>query len=128
MKLAIIGSRTFDSFAKGWSVFLSMFPEGGITEIVSGGAQGADAVGKAIAKKANIPYREFPAEWKVYGRSAGMKRNVDIINACDEVLAFWDGQSRGTAHSLSLARSKGKVVHIHTFTPPPPPRDPLDDI
>ena len=117
MKLAIIGSRTFDDFDKGLEVFSTNFATRGVTEIVSGGAIGADSIGKRLAWHLRLNYTPFYPEWEKYGRSAGFKRNITIITHCDEVLAFWDGISRGTKNSIDIATQQGKPVFIHIFTP-----------
>jgi hypothetical protein len=114
MKLAVIGSRTFNNFDFLYSTlnhyqFINNYL---ITEIVSGGAQGADTLGRDYARLCKLPIKIFPAEWDKYGKSAGYRRNVDIINACDEVVAFWDGQSKGTKHSIDLAHKANKKVTV----------------
>lgn len=112
MKLAIVGSRTFSRY--GWFKFVVVhyYPICNIEQIVSGGAKGADSLAKRYAKEYDIPYLEFPANWELYGKSAGYRRNIDIVNACDEVLAFWDGVSRGTKHTIDTAKKQGKKVTV----------------
>lgn len=78
-----------------------------VTEVVTGGAKGADSLGERWAKDRNIPCRVFLPDWKVYGRKAGLLRNLDIIKNCDVVVAFWDGKSKGTQHSLKEAGKLG---------------------
>ena len=58
----------------------------------------------------------FPAEWKKYGKRAGYIRNHDIIKNSDHVVAFWDGKSRGTLHSIELARDKYHIpIDVYVF-------------
>ena len=46
-----------------------------ITEVVSGGAPGADYFGEVYAGiRGLIPVKKFPADWKNYGRAAGPVR------------------------------------------------------
>ena len=92
MKVAVIGSR-------GITVpdLTPYLPEN-TTEIVSGGAKGVDSCAKEYALAHGIPLTEFLPEYSRYGRSAPLKRNFQIIEYADFVLAFWDGQSRGTNH------------------------------
>lgn len=114
MKLAIVGSRTFNNYNV-LDIILHEFEEinyCSITEIVSGGARGADSLGEKYAKDHNIPIKIFLAKWDILGKSAGFKRNVDIVNYCDEVIAFWDGQSKGTKHTINLAKKMGKKVTV----------------
>lgn len=115
MKLAIIGSRTFNDYYAAEQVFLKEFREQDITEIVSGGAKGADLIGKDIAVNFKLKYKEFLPDWQKFGRSAGFRRNQDIIDYCDLVLAFWDGKSKGTANSIDIATRQGKKVITHLF-------------
>lgn len=109
MKLAVVGSRTFNKR----SLLVRVITQLGRPElIISGGARGADALAKQYAIDLDIPYLEFPANWDLYGKSAGYKRNVQIVEACDQVLAFWDGLSKGTEHTVNLAKKLGKKVII----------------
>lgn len=107
-KMGIIGSRTFNNY-KYMKEILDSFS---FSEIVSGGAKGADSLARRYAEEKNIPITEILPEWDKYGKSAGFKRNKLIIDQSDAIVAFWDGVSRGTAHSISLARKNGKDVHI----------------
>ncbi len=115
MHLAIIGSRNFNDFEIADAWYLRYFAYYKPHYIVSGGANGADKIGKQIASKYNIEYLEFKPDWDRYGKSAGMRRNVDIIDNCDMVLAFWNGASKGTANSLGIAKKQKKTTIIVYF-------------
>ncbi len=65
-----------------------------------------------------LPYVEHPADWKRLGKRAGFARNQTIVDDCDEVLAWWDGKSRGTAHTIGMARKAGKPVTVHEIATP----------
>lgn len=106
MKLAVIGSRNFPT------IRLADYIPSHVTEIVSGGARGIDREAKAFAAENHIPLREFLPDYRKYGRGAPLKRNEEIAAYADEALAFWDGQSRGTAHTVSLFKSLGKKVTV----------------
>lgn len=80
--------------------------------IVSGGARGVDSIAESWARSNNVETLIFPADWKNLGKGAGYIRNVQIIDSADIVLAIWDGQSRGTRHSLYLSRRSGKKVYL----------------
>ena len=47
---------------------------------------------------------EFLPDYAKYGRSAPLRRNLQIIEYADMVLAFWDGKSRGTAYVIRKCR------------------------
>jgi len=108
MKYAVIGSRNF----KDWFYFCQIMPQFIPETIISGGAIGADSFAAKYAKMKNIPLVEFIPDWEKHGKSAGFKRNVLIVSAADEVIAFWDGKSAGTRHSIDIAKNQGKKVHV----------------
>ena len=84
-----------------------------ITEVVSGGARGADSIGEMWAEWNFIPVKLFPAEWQRHGRSAGYRRNVDMADYADALIAFWDGESVGTKHMIDTAKAKDLLVSVY---------------
>lgn len=48
-------------------------------EIISGHARGADRMGEIFAKENNIRLKIFPAQWDKYGKSAGYRRNDQML-------------------------------------------------
>jgi hypothetical protein len=80
--------------------------------VVSGGAPGVDSVAFQEAVKQKLRTTIFPALWQKYGKAAGMRRNHDIVRNADKVIAFWDGKSRGTRHSIGLALRANKPLVI----------------
>ncbi len=117
MKLAIVGSRTFDDYGLLYKIMDQHFyNELTIDAIISGGAKGADTLAKRFANESIVhEYFEFPADWESDGKAAGFIRNKEIVNACDVVLAFWDGKSKGTEHTIKLARLAKKPTFIVYF-------------
>lgn len=113
MKVAIIGGRDFRNKDLLNQVMEVYKPE--ITKIVSGGAIGADSLGEEWAQLNKIPTEIYLPDWKTFGKSAGFRRNKDIINNCELVIAFWDGKSKGTGHSISLARLLNKQLSIISY-------------
>jgi hypothetical protein len=110
MKLAIIGSRDFTDYSL-LSFELEPY-KSKITQVISGGARGADKLGERWAIQNKIPTQIFYADWDNLGKRAGFIRNEDIIKNCDIVIAFWDGKSNGTKHSLSLCEKYNKPKKI----------------
>lgn len=109
MKVAVIGSRnlTIDN--------LGDYLPKGTTEIVSGGARGIDRCARAYAKSHNIKLTEFLPEYDRFGRSAPLKRNLQIIRYADTVLAFWDRKSHGTR--FVIENCKKAHIPIRVLTP-----------
>lgn len=106
MKIAVIGSRGLkvDNLEK-------YLPEE-TTEIVSGGAKGIDTCAREYALAKGLKLTEFLPEYAKYGRIAPLKRNLQIIDYADCVLAFWDGRSRGTEYVIKQCRKKNKKVTV----------------
>ena len=82
------------------------------TTIISGGARGADRLGERWAEQMGLPLEIYPADWDKHGKSAGHKRNAEMAEVADALIALWDGQSRGTAGMIDLARRKGLRVCV----------------
>ena len=138
MKIAIVGSRDFfliydyknlkyivdyvkTSFAH--EVIINEFSEGDI--LISGGAKGVDIFAEATIDEWNkkayeysknpnkLEKKIFKPDWDKYGKKAGFLRNQLIVNEADKVIAFWDGKSKGTKHSIDLAIKAGKPLDIY---------------
>lgn len=84
-----------------------------ITEVVSGGATGVDALGERFARECGIPIVQFKADWKRYGKMAGPMRNREMAEYAEALLAIWDGESRGTANMIEEATKRGLFVQVH---------------
>jgi YspA, cpYpsA-related SLOG family len=114
VRVAIVGSRECGSHIKRTREILAVlrgYPPD--TVVISGGAMGIDGLAARAARALGLAVVEYLPDWKTLGRRAGFERNKTIINDCDEVHAWWDGKSRGTARSIGLARKAGKPVTIH---------------
>lgn len=111
MNIAIVGSRNFkalnkvDDFVK----YLTSLDEP-IT-IISGGAKGVDLRAVFTATNYKLKTKNYLPDWSM-GKQAGILRNIDIVNNSDYVIAFWNGYSKGTKHSIDYAKSKSKPVIV----------------
>lgn len=108
MKLAVVGSRTW----KDWIAVLKTIHELKPTLVISGGAAGADNMGRDAARRLNIPVEIHYPQWAVYGKRAGAIRNAKIVERCDKLVAFWDGESKGTKISIDMAEKAGKLLKV----------------
>jgi predicted Rossmann fold nucleotide-binding protein DprA/Smf involved in DNA uptake len=109
--LAVVGSRTVTNYNEVLP-YLQHYLSIPNLHLVSGGAIGADRLGRRFAQEHHLSLQEFLPDWKQFGKSAGFRRNHDIISAATEVIAFWDGKSKGTKHSIDLARKQGKACRV----------------
>lgn len=81
--------------------------------IVSGGANGVDTLAEKWAKKHEIEFVCFPANWNKYGKKAGPMRNIDMINFSDKLISFWDGNSKGTLQAIEYCQKINKPYEVH---------------
>lgn len=82
-----------------------------ITQVFSGKAKGVDTVGEWWATAREIPVRPFPANWDLYGLSAGPIRNEEMAKEADGLIVLWDGKSSGTGNMIELADQYELIVH-----------------
>ena len=113
IKIGVIGSRSFNDY----ELLKRVLDEylGKVWVVVSGGAKGADSLGEKWANENNIKTCIYKPDWDTYGKGAGMIRNKDIVEDSDIIIAFWDSLSRGTEHSINLAKKMDKEVRIVYF-------------
>lgn len=109
MKVAIIGSRNIsgDCYKK-----LCENIPCNASEIISGGARGIDTLAARYAKENGLALREFLPDYEKYKKRAPLVRNEQIISSAKLVIAFWDGKSRGTAHSIATCVERGVPVKV----------------
>ena len=71
--------------------------------------QGPDLWADIWAEGLDVPREAHPADWATHGKRAGFIRNAEMVATLDPshggdmVLAFWDGESKGTKHTIDLA-------------------------
>jgi hypothetical protein len=117
VRIIIAGSRNFNDFKYLNDTMWDMFWKGGWEpwpmEIVSGGARGADKLGERWAEEQHIPVKLFIPDWEGLGKGAGFSRNIEMAEYADVLLAFWDGESRGTKHMIDSALFRGVGTHVY---------------
>lgn len=112
-KIIIAGGRDFIDYALLKSKVDALLKAKILTHkivIVSGKARGADSLGERYAAEKGYEISTHPADWDAYGKSAGYRRNAEMAQEADALIAFWDGKSRGTKHMIDLAEKHGLVI------------------
>ena len=115
IKVIIAGGRNFEDYHKLCRVCDEFLQDQNNIEIVSGAYKGADLLGERYAVERKYSIKQFPAEWRRYGKSAGLKRNTEMAAYADSLIAFWDGESKGTKHMIELATQAGLIVKVFYF-------------
>ena len=108
MLVAIVGSRSI--FPDDDTIFWNMPDQ--TTKIISGGAKGVDSCAERCANNFGFKFLAVLPDYPVHGRKAPLIRNQEIINKCNYVLAFWNGKSSGTGHTINLAKKAGLPVRV----------------
>ena len=110
MKVAIVGSRHFGEPARVADYVRSLPPR---ASIITGSASGVDAAATKAARERGIPVRVLPASFDEMGDPGkAEERNQRLVDACDVLVAFWDGSSKGTRATVERALDSGKEVHV----------------
>ena len=127
MKIAVVGSRTFNN-----RVFLMSILNEHVKsedELISGGASGADALAYWFAEIYQIPITIYLPNFTIIKRNketgyppiekvvwphkgAGLMRNTTIVENSDLVIAFWDGESRGTLDTIQKCEKMNKKILV----------------
>lgn len=81
--------------------------------IVTGGAHGIDTIAEHWAKANKIEWVCYLPQWDIFGKSAGIMRNKDMVNFCDILISFWDGKSLETKQTLKYAQEIGRPYICH---------------
>ena len=124
-RVIIAGSREFNDYEIAEKAISEAFRSIAITgpvRIVSGHCRGVDILGEKYADKYGLELSIFPADWKRYGKRAGFIRNSEMAEFASadgsnaDLIAFWDGRSRGTKMMIDIAKKKGIRVHVFDFS------------
>jgi len=113
VKVLVCGSREFTD-ATMILEELERFPAD--TTILHGAcSRGADSIADRLARDVlHLSVQSYPAQWHVYGKSAGRRRNWEMLcQKPDLVLAFLreGAGNRGTRNMVQIAAQAGVVVH-----------------
>lgn len=110
MKVIVAGSREINDYdVVKAAIEQSHFQ---ITEVVCGEARGPDKLGKAWAIANHVSVKSMPADWEKFGRRAGYRRNEEMGDSADALIAVWDGVSKGTKHMIDYMEKLKKPIFI----------------
>ena len=112
MKTIIAGCRDFDDYGLLKKHMDEFIQKHQVTEIVSGGARGTDKLGEEYAIEKNIKYTVHEAKWVDNGKAAGPIRNKLMAGYADQLVAVWDGKSKGTYNMIQNMNKLQKPVYV----------------
>jgi hypothetical protein len=110
-RIGVVGSRTFKDYELLQETLKPYLP----FVFVSGGAVGADKCGEQFARENDLSCEIYKPDWKQYGKRAGFIRNETIVQKSELIIAFWDGKSKGTRNTISLAKKYNVPVRVVYF-------------
>ena len=114
-KVIIAGSRGFSNYRllrEQCNKYLREKKKTSNIIIVSGHARGADTLGEKYAQDEGFDLEIYPAQWKKLGKQAGYRRNEQMAEVADALIAFWDGESKGTKHMIDIMNAKNLQVKV----------------
>lgn len=115
-RVIIAGGRDFDDYEKlaaAMDFYLGHIEDEIV--VVCGLCGGADQLGHRYATERGYRISYHPANWEYYGKAAGPIRNEEMAKNADALVAFWDGESRGTKNMIELARKYNLLVRIKRY-------------
>ena len=115
MKLAVVGSRGYDDYEGLNKVLSTLMTHHNISLLISGGAKGADSLAERFAEENGIKTKIIIPDWAKLGKKAGPMRNSDIVKRADLVVAFWDGESKGTLDTIKKTKRANKDIIVIGF-------------
>lgn len=113
MRVLICGDRNWKRSDIMETIFDTVLKDK-LTVLIEGEAQGADRISRNIAQDRGIPYEAYFADWKRYGKGAGYKRNLRMLEEGkpDLIVAFYTDieESKGTKMMINLGVDAGIQV------------------
>ena len=110
MRVLVCGGRDYADRGALFSALDRLASKRGVSEVIHGGATGADSLAGEWARARGVMCSVFRADWERHGRAAGPKRNQRMLEEGkpDGVVAFPGG--RGTADMIQRAKAAGLTV------------------
>ena len=111
--IGIIGSKNFkdSDLIHAWLDRLNR-ELGPFDKLIIGGVGGTDTSAEKWAKNNRKEIKVYYADWSTYGKKAIFVRNIFIVDNSDILIAFWDGDSKDSAHAIRISRASNKPLLV----------------
>ena len=111
--VGIIGSKNFkdSNLIHAWLDRLDL-ELGPFDKLIIGGVGGTDTSAEKWAKNNRKEIKVYYADWSTYGKKAIFVRNIFIVDNSDILIAFWDGDSKDSAHAIRISRASNKPLLV----------------
>jgi len=111
--ILVFGSRLFSDFDFLCKMLDKMYLDQEVC-VIEGEAKGADLFARRWAESRGKQISPMKPDWSK-GKSAAFSRNTDMVKACEEGVAFWDGQSTGTKDTIKKLKKAKKPCKIYSI-------------
>ncbi len=79
MKILVCGGRDYADRERVYDALDAAHRRNRITELIHGAAPGADILAGEWAEERKVACKPFPADWRKHGKSAGPRRNQQML-------------------------------------------------
>lgn len=112
MRVLVCGGRAYRDPFRLQEVMNGLHKIHGFTEVIEGGAHGADRIARLWAQAHAIQVTTVEADWRKHGRAAGPMRNAAMLALKPGLVVAFPG-GPGTANMVSQACATGvQVIEI----------------
>lgn len=109
MRVLVTGGRDYRGRDRVWAELDALHREYGITELIEGGATGADDLARQWAEFTGVRCTTVEADWRRWGNRAGPIRNSEMATMGPDVCVVFPG-GRGTSDMMRKAYAAGISV------------------
>jgi hypothetical protein len=114
MRAIVCGGRSFHDIDFVNRKLTTMHKMNPFTEIITGGAFGADTCANQWAFGHRVKRTKVYAEWRKFGNKAGPIRNRAMLDMGPDIVIAFPGGA-GTKHMMKIAREAG--INVIYFDP-----------
>lgn len=114
-KVIVAGTRGYSNYIEFKTFmdhYISTLGNDSVIFISGAARSGADKLIIDYCKEKRLPWVEFPADWDMYGKSAGMIRNNQMAREGTHLVAFYNLKSAGTKHMIGISKKLKLKTHV----------------